>query len=340
MMTSPVRGAGISSSSLPPSFNPLRRLLKNAGVKSIKKVLNKGEVMGLKDEMKREDKREREAVDLTSDTDEDDAPASGHLRKRLRPRPVVVPLRFQPSTPPRKADTSPPTARASESPLFRSQDIALPPSSPPPAIDSNAGGSVRGGDNNGYTSECGGYSSEAGAGYDGGVSSDAPPDPDVEMSDTDDELWDETIRSVERDDGASEHVGSVLGQMELGLRVELGNRLGEPQMDFDSHTSLLDMLGSHGIPYSEALGTDGGVDVGRLDQRTLDLARAEVDLANVGLDFSWLDSMSQGGQGQGQMTGMEFGTNTVGTVQGKVDGQSEARSEEDLAQLLAVFGSS
>ncbi|GAB1528143.1 hypothetical protein RhiTH_011334 [Rhizoctonia solani] len=155
------------------------------------------------------------------------------------------------------------------------------------------------------------------------------------MSDTDDELWDETIRPVERDDGASEHVGSVLGQMELGPRVELGNRLGEPQMDFDSLTSLLDMLGSHGMPYSEASGTDGEVDVGRLDQQTLDLARAEVDLANVGLDFSWVDSMSQG-----QMTGMDFGINTVGTVQGKVDGQSGARSEEDLAQLLAAFGSS
>ncbi|KAF8731275.1 hypothetical protein RHS02_07596, partial [Rhizoctonia solani] len=165
--------------------------------------------------------------------------------------------------------------------------------------DSDAGGSVRGGDNNGYTSEGGGYSSEAGAGYDGGVSSDAPPDPDVEMSDTDDELWDEMFRPVERDDGASEHVGSVLGQMELGLRMGLGNRLGEPQMDFDSLTSLLDMLGSHGMPYSEASGTDGEVDVGRLDQQTLDLARAEVDLANVGLDFSWVDSMSQGGQGIG-----------------------------------------
>ncbi|KAF8725292.1 hypothetical protein RHS02_08240, partial [Rhizoctonia solani] len=362
MMTSPIRATGVSSSSLPPSFSPLRRLLKNAGVKSIEEVLNKGGVMGLKDEMKREDKREREVVDLTSDADEDDAPVSGRTA-RTPPRtsrpmeaPPTTPRRrsapFKPSTPPRKAHTSPPTARASESPLFRSQDIALPPSSPPPMSDSDAGGSVRGGDNNGYTSEGGGYSSEAGAGYDGGVSSDAPPDPDVEMSDTDDELWDETIRPVERDDGASEHVGSVLGQMELGLRVELGNRLGEPQMDFDSLTCLLDMLGSHGIPYSEASGTDGGVDVGRLDQQTLDLARAEVDLANVGLDFSWLDSMSQGGQGigmqglmggdegEGQMTGMEFGTNVVGTVQGGVDGQTGAMSEEDLAQLLAAFGSS
>ncbi|KAF8752604.1 hypothetical protein RHS01_07505 [Rhizoctonia solani] len=135
-------------------------------------------VMGLKDEMKREDKREREVVDLTSDADEDDAPVSGRTA-RTPPRtsrpmeaPPTTPRRrsapFKPSTPPRKAHTSHrPTARASESPLFRSQDIALPPSSPPPMSDSDAGGSVRGGDNNGYTSEGGGYSSEAGAGYDG-----------------------------------------------------------------------------------------------------------------------------------------------------------------------------
>ncbi|KAF8752479.1 hypothetical protein RHS01_07508 [Rhizoctonia solani] len=81
MMTSPIRATGVSSSSLPPSFSPLRRLLKNAGVKSIEEVLNKGGVMGLKDEMKREDKREREVVDLTSDADEDDAPVSGHTAR-------------------------------------------------------------------------------------------------------------------------------------------------------------------------------------------------------------------------------------------------------------------
>ncbi|GAB1527265.1 hypothetical protein RhiTH_010440 [Rhizoctonia solani] len=81
MMTSPIRATGVSSSSLPPSFSPLRRLLKNAGVKSIEEVLNKGGVMGLKDEMKREDKREREVVDLTSDADEEDAPVSGHTAR-------------------------------------------------------------------------------------------------------------------------------------------------------------------------------------------------------------------------------------------------------------------
>ncbi|KAF8752596.1 hypothetical protein RHS01_07512 [Rhizoctonia solani] len=85
MMTSPIRATGVSSSSLPPSFSPLRRLLKNAGVKSIEEVLIKGGVMGLKDEMKREDKREREVVDLTSDADEDDAPASGRT-DRTPPR--------------------------------------------------------------------------------------------------------------------------------------------------------------------------------------------------------------------------------------------------------------
>ncbi|GAB1527271.1 hypothetical protein RhiTH_010446 [Rhizoctonia solani] len=155
MMSSPIRATGVSSGSLPSSFSPLRRLLKNAGVKSIEEVLNKGGVMGLKDEMKREDKREREVVDLTSDADEEDAPVSGRTA-RTPPRtsrpmeaPPTTPRRrsapFKPSTPPRKAHTSPPTARASESPLFRSQDIALPPSSPPPMSDSDAGGSVRGG---------------------------------------------------------------------------------------------------------------------------------------------------------------------------------------------------
>ncbi|KAF8748166.1 hypothetical protein RHS01_10980 [Rhizoctonia solani] len=81
MMTSPIRATGVSSSSLPPSFSPLRRLLKNAGVKSIEEVLNKGGVMGLKDEMKREDKREREVVDLTSDAGEEDAPVSGRTAR-------------------------------------------------------------------------------------------------------------------------------------------------------------------------------------------------------------------------------------------------------------------
>ncbi|GAB1528146.1 hypothetical protein RhiTH_011337 [Rhizoctonia solani] len=81
MMTSPIRATGVSSSSLPPSFSPLRRLLKNAGVKSIEEVLNKGGVMELKDEMKREDKREREVVDLTSDADEEDAPVSGRAAR-------------------------------------------------------------------------------------------------------------------------------------------------------------------------------------------------------------------------------------------------------------------
>ncbi|KAF8687968.1 hypothetical protein RHS03_09841, partial [Rhizoctonia solani] len=81
MMTSPIRATGVSSGSLPPSFSPLRRLLKNAGVKSIEEVLNKGGVMGLKDEMKREDKREREVVDLISDADEDDGPVSGRTAR-------------------------------------------------------------------------------------------------------------------------------------------------------------------------------------------------------------------------------------------------------------------
>ncbi|KAF8748164.1 hypothetical protein RHS01_10982 [Rhizoctonia solani] len=277
-------------------------------------------VMGLKDEMKREDKREREVVDLISDADEDDALVSGRTARTpprmSRPmetpptRPVVVPLRPQPSTPPRKAH-----------PAHRQHERAKVHC-----------GSVRGGDNNEYTAKAEAIAARRARDTMGGSElrrASGPGCGDVRHGD---ELWGETIRPVERDDGASEHVGSVLDQMELGLRVELGNRLGEPQMDFDSLTSLLDMLGSHGIPYSEA--------------------SAEVDLANVGLDFSWVDSMSQGGQGigmqglmggdegQGQMAGMEFGTNVVETARGEVDGQTGAMSEEDLAQLLAAFGSS
>ncbi|CAE6455876.1 unnamed protein product [Rhizoctonia solani] len=204
--------------------------------------------------------------------------------------------------------------------------------------DSDAGGSACGGENNGYTSE--------GGGCDGGISSDTPPDPDVEMSDIDDEPWDETVRPVERDDGGNGHVGSVLGQMELGLRG-LGNGLGEPQMDVHSLSSLLDMLDSQGIPGSDTAGSEAGLDAGALD-----LARAEVDLANVGLNFLWLDSISQGVQGvgmdgliegdglEGQTIAMEFDTNALGVGQGGEDGQAPAMSEADLAQLLAAFGSS
>ncbi|ELU35729.1 hypothetical protein AG1IA_10241 [Rhizoctonia solani AG-1 IA] len=53
-----------------------------------------------------------------------------------------------------------------------------------------------------------------------------------------------------------------------------------------------------------------------------------------------MQGLMGGDEGQGEMTGMEFGTNTVEAVQGGVDGQTGAMSEEDLAQLLAAFGSS
>ncbi|CCO34882.1 hypothetical protein BN14_08991 [Rhizoctonia solani AG-1 IB] len=363
MMTSPIRATGVSSNSLPPSFSPLRRLLKNAGVKSVEEVLSKGGVMGLKDEMKREDKREREVVDLTSDADDDDDPEPPSRSTRTPPRtpkpleapPTTTPRRsapIKPSTRPRKAQTSPPAIRTSTSPLFRGQDVPLPPSSPPPMSDSDAGGSVRG--ENGYSSEGGGYSSETGVGYDGGydggVSSDAPPDPDVEMSDTDDEPWDETIRPVERDDGGTGHIGSVLGQMELGLQTEPVNGAGEPHMDADCLSSLLDVLESQGIRASDTAGYETGLGTGGLDQQTLDLARAELDLVNVGLDFSWLDSIGQseigagvdqlvGGPGE-ERGGMEFDADAMGVGKGGDGNQGLAMSEADLAQLLAAFGSS
>ncbi|CCO34681.1 hypothetical protein BN14_08787 [Rhizoctonia solani AG-1 IB] len=364
MMTSPIRATGVSSTSLPPSFSPLRRLLKNAGVKSVEEVLSKGGVMGLKDEMKREDKREREVVDLTSDADDDDDPEPPSRGTRTPPRipkpleapPTTPPRRptpIKPSTRPRKAQTSPPAMRTSASPLFRGQDVPLPPSSPPPMSDSDAGGSVRG--ENGYSSEGGGYSSETGVGYDGGydggVSSDAPPDPDVEMSDTDDEPWDETIRPVERDEGGTGHIGSVLGQMELGLQTDPVNDAGEPHMDVDCLSSLLDILESQGIRASDTAGYETGLGTGGLDQQTLDLARAELDLVNVGLDFSWLDSIGQsglgvgvdqlagGGPGEGR-GGMESDADAIGAGKGGDGDQGPAMSEADLAQLLAAFGSS
>ncbi|KAJ1300016.1 hypothetical protein OPQ81_011850 [Rhizoctonia solani] len=353
MMTSPIRATGVSSSSLPPSFSPLRRLLKNAGVKSIEEVLSKGGVSGLKDEMKREEKRVKEVVDLTSDADDEDdqppprPPRTPPKSPKRGEAPPTTPRRrstsFKPSTPPRKVHTSPPVARASESPLFKGADVPLPPSSPPPMSDSDADGSVRGGNQTGYMSEGRGYSSETGRGYDAGISSDAPPDPDVEMSDTDDEPWDETIRPVERDEGAGGHLGSVLGQMELGL--------GEPQVDLQSLSSLLGMLESQGVP-TDAASSEPGLDLGGLDQQALDLASMEADLANTGLDFSWLDAIDQssgsiGMEGLTQGNGLEgenamvdFDTNSLAARQAGVDGQLPAMSDTDLAQLLAAFGSS
>ncbi|EUC61815.1 hypothetical protein RSOL_407640 [Rhizoctonia solani AG-3 Rhs1AP] len=365
MMTSPIRATGVSSNSLPPSFSPLKRLLKNAGVKSIEEVLSKGGVLGLKDEMKREEKREKEIVDLTSDADDDDDPplprpprTPARSPKPLEAPPTTPPRRsvpFKPSTPPRKAHTSPPTARASESPLFKgSADVPLPPSSPPPMSDSDVDGSVKGGNRTGYTSEGGGYSSETG-GYDAGISSDAPPDPDVEMSDTDDEAWDETIRPVERDEGGSGHVGSVLGQMEFGLQTGFGHGVREPQAELQSLSSLLDMLESQGVPSSDAASSEVELDLSGLDQQTLDLANVGIDLANTGLDFSWLETIGQGAEGMGGMgmegliqgdgaepgnIGMEFDPNSLVVGETVMDGQVPAMSEADLAQLLAAFGPS
>ncbi|CAE6384293.1 unnamed protein product [Rhizoctonia solani] len=117
------------------------------------------------------------------------------IPKPLEPPPTTPPRRsapFKPSTPPRKVHTSPPAVRTSESPLFRGQDVSLRPSSPPPMSDSDTRGSARCIENNRYTSEGGGYAVE--------TSSDAPPDPDVEMSDADHEPWDETIRLATRVD--------------------------------------------------------------------------------------------------------------------------------------------
>ncbi|GAB1528144.1 hypothetical protein RhiTH_011335 [Rhizoctonia solani] len=117
MMTSPIRATGVSSGSLPSSFSSLRRLLKNAGVKSIEEVLNKGGVMELKDEMKREDKREREVVDLISDADEDDALVSGRTA-RTPPR-MSRPMETPPTTPRRRSAPPPavdPTSQSTHQP--------------------------------------------------------------------------------------------------------------------------------------------------------------------------------------------------------------------------------
>ena len=123
MMTSPIRATGVSSNSLPPSFSPLKRLLKNAGVKSIEEVLSKGGVLGLKDEMKREEKREKEVVDLTSDADEDDDPpprTPPRSPKPLEAQPNTRPRRsFKQATPLRKVHSNPPVMGASEKPTVQ-----------------------------------------------------------------------------------------------------------------------------------------------------------------------------------------------------------------------------
>ncbi|KAG9082823.1 hypothetical protein FS749_006550 [Ceratobasidium sp. UAMH 11750] len=191
--------------------------------------------------------------------------------------------------------------RSSEGPSI---PLDPPPSSPPPMSDSDlkAGSGVDADGKDGYREPArytDGESSESGFGVvEGDVAGsdvDRQLDTETDFDDEDGGEWNETIRPPEPDPAEVESAaqdGALL------------DGLGDAQLDLDTLTNFLDMLGGVGAempggPNPEQFGTDFDGILGQ----TMDHP-AGTDLDPSALDFSWLDALGSSNPGE---AGFEMG---------------------------------